>query len=82
MMTLRCSNSTCNSLLLKATPFASTRNSFGWGRSHSFCPLEPYVKENPSPRALDFEAPGLIKKKPSIVVSLACTTLGIFFINV
>ena len=27
-----------------------------WGRSHSFCPLEPLVKEYPSPRAFDFEA--------------------------
>ena len=34
-----------------------------WGRSHSFCPLKPLVKEYPSPRAVAFELPGFIQKK-------------------
>ena len=54
-----------------------------WRRSHSFCPLKPLVKEYPSPRALDFKAPGLIQKKstPSIVVSLACTLYNLGHID-
>ena len=53
------------------------------GRSQSFCPLKPLVKEYPSPRALDFKAPGLIQKKstPSIVVSLACTLYNLGHID-